>query len=213
MRFRFKIFLSLMIIAGCVALAQADEVMNAVKEEPHAEHETKLKLSRKQALVVAEQLEVVKALYDLRNGSLANCIEVSVVKPCDSEWVTCVDNAWVVKFEVGSLCAIQHDGRLNVTVLVDGNTGEVLSQYPEVDYFKSKEFCRDTTDCIQVNTRSAGQDQNQCYNFVYAQSQFSVDTETDKNITLSPQAIEAEMKKRSEFCTCQQSICGNLPVK
>ena len=204
-RFPFRILGSLILILLCSSYVWAEEA-----------EDVKLKLSRKEALMIAEKLEVVQALYGLRGGDLVNCIEKSVVKPCDSEWVTCVEDAWVVKFTVGSQCPIKHDGRLNIVVLIDGNTGEVRSQYPEADYFKDKSFCRDKADCIQVNAKDSNDQplDKQCYNFVYAQSQFSyVKEDVFKDITPSAQAIKDELNKISENCVCQQSRCENLPVK
>lgn len=175
-----------------------------------------LPISRKQALLMAEQLDVVKSLYDLRGGLLSSCIEKEVVTPCESEWVTCIEDAWVVKFVVGKMCPIEHDGRLNVTVLIDGNDGKVISRYPEVDYFKDNYFCRDQADCIQTDIKDKNNQvmDQRCANFIHAQSQFSYAQKDElSNSTLSPEAITAQLKERSQNCVCREHRCENVLAK
>lgn len=100
-------------------------------------------LSRKEALIVAEGTKEAESLYKLYNGRLKNCIDKEVVKPCESDWVTCIDNAWVVQFTLSDICQIEHDGRLGLTILIDAVTGKVISRYPEAEYFKSEDYCMD----------------------------------------------------------------------
>lgn len=123
-------------------------------------------LSRKEALVVAEGTKEAELLYKLYNGRLKNCIDKEVVKPCESNWVTCIDNAWVVQFTLSDICQIEHDGRLGLTILIDAVTGKVISRYPEAEYFKSEDYCLDDSDCSCDLTAPV---QPTCNNFIFSQ--------------------------------------------
>ncbi len=215
MLLRYK-WLSVVMILLTSPCLHAEEMNDKRLTGPGLQEHKEIKkptISRQQALVIAEQLEVVRSLYELREGMLSNCIEKEVVKPCESGWVTCIEDAWVVKFIVGKTCSIEHDGRLNVTILIDGHKGEVISQYPEVDYFKDKYFCRDQVDCIRTdrkdkNNQVMGQP---CYNFIYAQSQSSMIQENDvSKVDISSEAITAQLKERSKHCVCQKQLCENV---
>ena len=207
----FKLFLIFLLC--CTVTAKADdyltEQLDKYTEQAVQEVEPKpLNISRKQALLIAEQLDVVKALYDLDGGTLVNCLEKSVVRSCESQWVTCIDDAWVVEFVVGKQCPIVHDGRLNVTVVVNGQSGEIISQYPEVDYFKDNIFCRDKVDCMRMDVKNSQRQSGtqQCFNFVYAQSQISA----QQNIippAENTEEINLRLKARSEGCQCQNHAC------
>lgn len=123
-------------------------------------------LSRKEALTIAESTEEAEQFYTMYEGRLKNCIEKEVVKPCESDWVSCIENAWVVQFTIGDICKIEQDGRLGLTILVDALTGQILSRFPDVEYFKDGRYCLDDSDCL---CGRAGEGERQCYNFVAAQ--------------------------------------------
>lgn len=123
-------------------------------------------LTRKEALIVAESTDEAALLYTMYEGRLENCIEKEVVKPCESDWVTCIENAWVVQFTVGDVCRIEQDGRLGLTILIDALTGRILSKYPEADYFRKSQFCLDDSDCICGKETEEG---IACHNFISAQ--------------------------------------------
>ncbi len=123
-------------------------------------------LTRKEALLVAESTDEAELFYTMYNGRLKNCIEKEVVKPCESGWVTCIENAWVVQFTVGDICDIEHDGRLGLTVLIDALTGKVLSRYPEADYFRHMNYCFDDNDCVCGKPTGKGR---KCFNFISGQ--------------------------------------------
>ena len=125
-------------------------------------------LTRKEALIVAESTEEAEHFYTMYDGRLKNCIEKEVIKPCETDWVTCIENAWVIQFTVGDVCHIEQDGRLGLTILVDALTGRVLSRFPEVDYFKTADYCLDDSDCICGHAKKG---ERQCYNFIAAQVQ------------------------------------------
>ncbi|MCC6758897.1 MAG: hypothetical protein IT395_04650 [Candidatus Omnitrophica bacterium] len=118
------------------------------------------------ALQIALQTKEAQALLNYRNGALAGCLEKKVVKSCDSEWVTCRDNAWVVQYLLTPQCPVpvagtgQGDGRLGMNFVIDGMTGDIISHYPEVEYFANDRFCRDDADCVG--------DSKECLNFAAA---------------------------------------------
>jgi hypothetical protein len=141
-------------------------------------------MSQEQALAIAEGTLEAKAFLEFRHGKFAECVQRRVEKPCDSNWVTCIDDAWVVKFIVAQRCALEHDGRLDLTFLIDAKSGEVISKYPEIEYFSDPTFCRDDDDCMAVPIF-----ENQCRNFVFAQ------------------ADEGVVKKEIS-CFCSQSACA-----
>lgn len=123
------------------------------------------KIGRKEALSIGRTVPEVEALYALNGGEFAECIERRVEKPCQSNWVTCIDDAWVVSFTVGNRCGVANDGRLSVTLLIDSREGEVVSKFPEIEYFESTTFCRDDFDCMAVRGT-----EHQCLNFIAAQA-------------------------------------------
>ena len=123
------------------------------------------RITRAEALRIAEQSPEVRALYALNHGRLQDCLIASVMKPCESDWVSCVEDAWVVRFEVGGSCGIQHDGRLGVFLLIDEVTGRIRSRYPEASYFEKKNYCQDNADCLSLFLREGGAE---AVNFIYA---------------------------------------------
>lgn len=123
-------------------------------------------MSRKSALIIAEATKEVRGLYALEGGRFQNCIDKSVMRPCDTDWVTCVENAWVVKFILSDTCPVVHDGRLSVTILVDAITGEIISRFPEDSYFADPQYCMEDYDCLCFFQEDAG---SKCSNFIYGQ--------------------------------------------
>lgn len=120
-------------------------------------------LMRKEALMIVEKTPEIRAFYNLYSGRLVNCIEKSVLKTCESDWVTCIDDAWVVQFTVGKMCPVVHDGRLSVTMLVDSITGEIISRFPEEEYLKIPGYCLDDHDCLTPSGSDG------CENFIFGQ--------------------------------------------
>ncbi len=139
-------------------------------------------LSRQDALAIAEGTPEAEAFYGLQDGYLMNCIEKSVVKPCDSKWVTCIEDAWVVKFTLGEVCGIKHDERLSLTFVVDSKTGKIISRFPELPYFKIPNYCHDTYDCLSAPKGEM------CLNFIYGQ-------------------LDKEVYVPSKQCLCQENVC------
>lgn len=122
-------------------------------------------LRRKEALLIAEQTPEGQAFYELNGGKYVNCIEKSVMKPCETNWVTCIDDAWVVKLQYGEVCGFKHDERMDLMIVVDAKDGRIISKYPEAMYFTTPQHCQNSNDCLSV---SEG-DNEQCLNFVYGQ--------------------------------------------
>lgn len=142
-------------------------------------------ISPQKALMIAQATKEVEGLFALENQRFVNCIETEVLKPCESQWVTCIEDAWVVRFSLGKTCGVEHDGRLNVTLLVDGITGKIISRFPEADYFESPAYCHDHFDCLAL--ASAENEPPQCLNFIFGQ-------------------IEGAVKKEGQ-CVCQKNVC------
>ncbi len=141
-------------------------------------------IEKERALVLAKQSEVVQAFYNFKEGTLKDCIKAEVLRPCDSNWVTCIDDAWVVKFSVSEECVNPKNEQLGATLLID-KTGEIISTYTEIDYFQNPLFCRDTSDCRSIGRESQPLE---CKNFIYA-------------------LIENPSAKQAEECLCRESRC------
>lgn len=120
--------------------------------------------SAQKALRIAADTAEVKALMAYRQAALASCLQVTIARSCDSEWVTCRDDAWVVQYLLSTQCPVKSDGRLGMNFVIDENSGQIISHYPELEYFNDVSFCRDDVDCIG----GVVDGQNQCVNFVAA---------------------------------------------
>ena len=140
------------------------------------ENKSNVLISREQAVLIAEATDEAKALYNLDNGRYRNCIEAKVNRPCEVDWVTCIEEAWAIEYYVGEVCKTNHDGRLSVMILVDGVSGDILSRFPEVKYYNEDRYCLESYDCLGVISDD-GQPA-QCLNFIYGQLEdFSIDEE------------------------------------
>lgn len=139
-------------------------------------------LTRKQAMVIAESMPEAKGLYGLAGGKFVNCIEKEVIRPCDTDWVTCVDDAWVVRFSVGSTCPVEHDGRLDLYIVLNDKTGDVISKFPEAEYYEDSAYCLEDYDCLCTQG-------DECQNFIHAQANF-------------------DGAKRCSACECRNNICS-----
>lgn len=162
-----------------------DRIKDALKDKQEKRQAPAKLIRRKEAMLIAERLPVAAAFYALNEGRYVNCIEKSVTKSCDSDWVTCIDDAWVVKFSLGEWCKVEHDERLAVTVVVDATDGSVISRYPEVEYFNDPYFCRDTPDCLCSSTEKGV---SRCLNFVHGQ-------------------IDGEVSDYCRPCVCVDQAC------
>jgi len=120
--------------------------------------------SPEKALQIAAQTQEAQALINYRNRALSECLEKKVVRSCESEWVTCRDNAWVVQYVLTSQCPVKSDGRLGMNFVIDGFDGKVISHYPEREYFANDKFCYDNGDCI---SGTVGENK-ECLNFIAA---------------------------------------------
>lgn len=120
--------------------------------------------SAQRALRIAANTAEVKALMAYRQAALASCLKITIARSCDSEWVTCRDNAWVVQYLLSAQCPVESDGRLGMNFVIDEESGQIISCYPEIEYFNDVSFCRDDADCIG----GVGDGENKCVNFVAA---------------------------------------------
>ena len=125
--------------------------------------EQKRLLSKEEVLALALLVPEAQAFYALLEP-LGGCAANSVELPCDSNWVTCIDDAWVVKFFVKQECNIAHDGRLSVTLLIDAKSGKIISRFPEVNYFNDPGYCLEDYDCQLY--QKIKEDAGQCMNFI-----------------------------------------------
>lgn len=120
-------------------------------------------MSRQEALDVAQRSDAVDAFTQLLlKAGQVDCMEKEVLRSCDTDWVSCVEDVWVVQFKTKPTCFPGHDERLGVVLLVDARDGHIRSVFPEADYFKSPEYCHDYYDCF------IGKEQG-CTNFVFNQ--------------------------------------------
>jgi hypothetical protein len=147
-------------------------------------------LSRKEVRLLAEKTEEARALYQLNNGRYFKCIEVSVEEPCESDWVTCIEDAYVVKFRLGEPCGLKHDGRVGLTFLIDRRTAQIISKYPEADYFNNARHCLNNDDCVLRHDQENGI--GECLNFIHGQEH--------------RQAVE-QIQYDSLDCRCLDMLC------
>ncbi len=145
----------------CLIVCQTLVASSAQSEE------VKKLLTMRQALTIAEMTPEVEGLYSLGGGFLFNCIEKEVLRPCETDWVSCVDNAWVARFTVGSRCPVKHDGRLNIYIVIDDRSGNIISRFPEAQYFKDPAYCLENYECLFINNPQSRE--SACYNFIYGQ--------------------------------------------
>lgn len=124
-------------------------------------------ISAAEALALGRKVPEAEALYAVQGGRWASCIESKAVRSCESDWVTCVEDGWVVSFFFGDRCALKHDGRLSVTVLINGKTKQMISRFPEKEYFADPSFCRDAHDCLPVE--HSPEQTPVCQNFIFSQ--------------------------------------------
>ena len=117
-------------------------------------------MSKNAAYKLVYNTELVQSLFALENGRYRDCITSEVVRPCDTEWVTCIDEAWVVNFELSQSCVV-HDGRLNVTVLVDAHNRVIKSRFPEKYYYQDPKYCIEDYECYSG--------EGHAINFIYGQ--------------------------------------------
>lgn len=151
------------LILGIIVIWMAALV---ILDVPICSAQTQL-LTRKEALIIAESSREVELFYKLNNGRLKNCIHKEVIKPCESDWVTCIEDAWVVQFTVGDICPVVHDGRLGITFLIDAITGRIVSRFPEVEYFETAGYCLEDFDCLDGPAN--GSEGAICQNFIFGQ--------------------------------------------
>lgn len=120
-------------------------------------------IGAKEALRIASALPVVKSFKTaVSTYALDSCVEQQVVRPCDTDWVTCIEEAWVVQFSIDKTCH-PHDGRLSVTVVVNGLDRDIISVFPEKQYFVRPRYCLEDYDCLC--------DRQHAFNFVFGQLQ------------------------------------------
>lgn len=120
-------------------------------------------ISSKEAVRIVRALPVVQSFFNAADAyDLSECVVEKVMRPCDTQWVTCIEEAWVVEFSIDTQC-ILHDGRLAVTVVVDALDRRVVSRFPEQDYFVKPEYCLEDYDCLC--------DKEKSLNFIFGQLQ------------------------------------------
>lgn len=143
-----------------------------------------LGLSAESAMTAAQKTGEAKAFLAMDNGRFNACLSRRVVRPCDSEWVTCIDDAWVVEFAAEKACNVVHDGRLSLRILI-GKEGNIISRFPEKEYFADPQYCMESYDCLSV-IDEIGAD---CRNFIYGQ-------------------MDAGIKKGEGSCECRHQKCA-----
>ena len=134
-----KICLSVVVILGCTF--------------------EKERLSKEKALSIAKESQEAKMFYQFLDRQHKGCMKEEVVSSCESDWVTCIDDGWVIHFSPREDCSIEHDGRLALNLVIN-KEGAIISKFPEKEYFQRKDYCLEDYDCIQR--------QHQCVNFITA---------------------------------------------
>ena len=182
--------------AGCLAVVVGGCSRWPGKEqpaEPTEQAQPAQLLSEEQVVAIAETVPEVKAFYSL-DRRVKPCIERVVKRSCDSDYVTCRDNAWVVQYQISQECPtpISTDGRLSVNLLIDGVTGKVISRFPEMDYFRDRQFCRNDDDCLCSLPKDHAV--VRCLNFMY---------EPVSDNTLQDQ----DTGQDCGGCLCQKHVC------
>lgn len=90
------------------------------------------------------------------------CLELVHEKACDSDWVSCVEDAWVIHLKVKPSCVGYYEERLRVMMLVDFD-GKIISRYPGEDYLRDPLFCWNTDECLGPPSAPEA-----CRNFIHA---------------------------------------------
>ncbi len=121
-------------------------------------------MPKEEALQIAQNSDEVLAFSAMDGGRFAACLNSRVVKPCDSGWVTCIDDAWVVEFSAGAACGTGYNGSLTLRLLIDKN-GKIISRFPEKEYFLDSGYCLEDYDCMSV----VSGEEEACLNFIYGQ--------------------------------------------
>jgi hypothetical protein len=163
-------------------------------------------LSAQQALTIAQNQKEVEALYLLGDGVLKDCLLSKVERSCDSDWVSCIDEAWVVSYRLRPDCPVKGDERLGITLLIDGKDGQVISHFPELAYFQQPQFCMEDYDCTallpEATAKNASvspvffQEKGECYNFIFAP-------------LYRMNAAESRLESKDPFvaCVCRDQRC------
>ncbi len=131
------------------------------------------RISPEVALGIARDTPEVQAFlkiyrqYNLEKRYPQCRLDPQVMKPCDSDWVNCVEDGWVVKYTVAATCGVPEAERLGVTLLIQASTGKVLSRYPETVYFENKNYCLADNDCMAISG-SGVKFLGRCENFSHA---------------------------------------------
>lgn len=148
-------------------------------------------LSQEEIIAIAESVAEVKAFREL-DDRVTPCIERIVKPSCESDYVTCRDNAWVVQYQMSSDCPILSDGRLSVNLLIDGGTGEIVSRFPEIEYFQDRMFCREDYDCLCSLPQHGSA---HCLNFIY------------EPLARDPVGSLPEEEPLCSECLCRDQVC------
>lgn len=167
----FVLFLSFMVVS-CSSKNEEEKEVTLFKEGKKVENE-------KLYLAIVEELSPTFEFYMLNKGEFTNCVEYKVNRPCDTDWVQCVEDAVAVEILAGDKCGIKHDGRLSLKYLVDKKDLTIKSFFPEEDYFRYPLNCLEDYDCLESN--------GQCLNFIHAQ-------------------IQGDPLEHEE-CLCQSGVC------
>jgi hypothetical protein len=119
-----------------------------------------------------------------------------VERSCDSDWVTCIEDAWVVSFRARPDCPVKGDERLGVTLLIDGKSGRVISRFPELTYFQQPQFCMEDYDCLLSPSSSPSSPDGTCYNFIFAPLH-----------RIEEKKAEAHSSRADSVCVCRNQQC------
>jgi len=148
-------------------------------------------MGKEETLRLARQTAEAQAFFNLAEKRGKGCLDARVMRPCDTDWVTCIDDAWVVRFSVSETCLSSSNEQLSLTLLINSKTGDILSRYPELPYFEDPSYCLIDADC----RLGAGPAQfTECKNFIHA-------------------LLENPDSPNDAECVCLESRCMKSPEK
>ncbi len=126
------------------------------------------KITQQEALAMANKTQEVQAFYAMGPAPWQDCIEYKVTRSCDSPWVACLDDAWVIEYGVKESCqSIFGNQEMKLLLVLNAKTGRFISKFPEFPYIQDERFCLEdkACRCTDVLNNREGPAGKGCINF------------------------------------------------